>query len=118
MVYVLKSNEQLEELKRRLVREIAGLERESNRVQNRPSSFNIIVDKKISLIKWILDIIESNSRITIEELADHIDYRIEGVEREIDNAEIGEELDWIFDELKILDWIRSAVRMVGQIMMY
>jgi hypothetical protein len=117
MVYVLKSNGQLEELKRRLVREIAGLERESNRVQNRPSSFNIIVDKKISLINWILDIIESNSRITIEELADHIDYRIEGVEREIDDAEIGE-LDWIFDELKILDWIRSAVRMVGQIMMY
>jgi hypothetical protein len=36
-----------------------------------------------------------------------------GIEREIDNAESKDELDWIFDEIRILEGIRSSVRMIA-----
>jgi len=114
MVYVLRSEDELAELKRMLIREIVGLENEVNRFQDFFS--NATVDKKISMINWTLDIMESNPNITIQELADLIDYRIEGDERELDNAENRDELDCLFNELRILEWIRSTVRMVGQLM--
>ena len=113
MVYVLRSEDELAELKRRLIHEIVGLENEANRFQDFSNS---TVDKKISMINWTLDIMESNPNITIQELADLIDYRIEGDERELDNAENRDELDCVFNELRILEWIRSTVRMVGQLM--
>ena len=116
MVYVLRSKNELAELKRRLIHEIVGLENEANRFQDHIS--NVTVDKKISMINWTLDTIESNPNMTIQELADLIDYRIEGNEREIDNAETRDELDWVFSELTILEWIRSTVRMVGQLMIF
>jgi hypothetical protein len=116
MVYVLRSKNELAELKRRLIHEIVGLEYEANRFQDHIS--NVTVDKKISMINWTLDTIESNPNMTIQELADLIDYRIEGNEREIDNAETRDELDWVFNELTILEWIRSTVRTVGQLMMF
>jgi hypothetical protein len=111
MVYVLRSKNELAELKRRLIHEIVGLENEANRFQDH-------ISKKISMINWTLDTIESNPNMTMQELADLIDYRIEGNEREIGNAETRDELDWVFNELTILEWIRSTVRMVGQLMMF
>jgi hypothetical protein len=114
MVYVLRSEDELAELKRRLIHEIVGLENEVNKFQDFFS--NATVDKKISMINWTLDIMESNPNITIQELADLIDYRIEGAERELDNAENRDELDCLFNELRILEWIRSTVRMVGQLL--
>lgn len=114
MVYVLRSKDELAELKRRLIHEIIGLENEANRFQDHFS--NVTTDKKISMINWTLDTMESNPNITIQELADLIDYRIEGNERELDNSETRDELDYVFNELRILEWIRSTVRMVGQLM--
>ncbi len=77
-----------------------------------------VLRSKNGMINWTLDTIESNPNMTIQELADLIDYRIEGNEREIDNAETRDELDWVFNELTILEWIRSTVRTVGQLMMF
>lgn len=50
MVYVLRSEDELVELKRRLIHEIVGLENEVNRFQDFFS--NATVDKKISMINW------------------------------------------------------------------
>lgn len=108
MVYVQSSKDKLEELNGRLILEIVELQKKVNKSSNP-------VDKKISMINWTLDTIESNPNISLLELADLIEYRIEGVEREIDNAESKDGLDWIFDEIRILERIRSTVRTVGQV---
>jgi len=106
MVYVQRSEDKLKELKERLILEIIELQKKVNDGPNP-------LDKKISLINWTLDTIESNPMVTIEELVDLIEYRVEGIEREIDNAESKDELDWIFDEIRILEGIRSSVRMIA-----
>ena len=106
MVYVQRSEDKLKELKERLILEIIELQKEIN---NNPNP----LDKKISLINWTLDTIETTPKVTIEELVDLIEYRVEGIEREIDNAESKDELDWIFDEIRILEGIRSSVRMIA-----
>jgi len=106
MVYVQRSEDKLKELKGRLILEIIELQKEMNNSPNQ-------LDKKISLINWTLDTIETTPKVTIEELVDLIEYRVEGIEREIDNAESKDELDWIFDEIRILEGIRSSVRMIA-----
>jgi hypothetical protein len=55
--------------------------------------------------------------MTMQELADLIDYRIEGEERELDDAKSVFETDKIFIELRILEWIRFTVRKIGQLML-
>ncbi|MDQ5869716.1 MAG: hypothetical protein M3530_08315 [Thermoproteota archaeon] len=45
------------------------------------------------------------SNITLQELEGLIDYRIESLERELEDAQIREEGDRIFDQVRILDWI-------------
>ena len=106
MVYVQRSEDKLKELKGRLILEIIELQKEMNNSPNQ-------LDKKISLINWTLDTIETTPKVTIEELVDLIEYRVEGIEREIDNAESKDELDWIFDEIRVLEGIRSSVRMIA-----
>ena len=106
MVYVQTSKDKLQDLKERLIIEIVELQKEVNNSSNP-------VEKKISMINWTLDTIECNPNMTIQELADLIEYRVEGAEREIDNAESKDELNWIFDEIRILEGIRSTVRTVG-----
>jgi hypothetical protein len=106
MVYVQTSKDKLQDLKERLIIEIVELQKEVNNSSNP-------VEKKISMINWTLDTIDSNPNMTIQELADLIEYRVEGAEREIDNAESKDELNWIFDEIRILEGIRSTVRTVG-----
>ena len=106
MVYVQRSEDKLKELKGRLILEIIELQKEMNNSPNQ-------LDKKISLINWTLDTIETTPKVTIEELVDLIEYRVEGIEREIDNAESKDELDWIFGEIRILEGIRSSVRMIA-----
>src|SRR6476660_2362863 len=106
MVYVQRSEDKLKELKERLILEIMELQKEVN---NSPNPLN----KKISLINWTLDTLESNPKVTIKELVDLIEYRVEGIEREIDNDESKDELDWIFDEIRILEGIRSNVIMIA-----
>jgi molecular chaperone DnaK (HSP70) len=106
MVYVQTSKDKLENLKERLIIEIVEQQKKVNNSSNP-------VEKKISMINWTLDTIDSNPNMTTQELADLIEYRVEGIEREIDNAESKDELTWIFDEIRILEGIRSTVRIVG-----
>ena len=106
MVYVQTSKDKLENLKERLIIEIVEQQKKVNNSSNP-------VEKKISMINWTLDTMDSNPNMTIQELADLIEYRVEGIEREIDNAESKDELTWIFDEIRILEGIRSTVRTVG-----
>ena len=106
MVYVQTSKDKLENLKERLIIEIVEQQKKVNNSSNP-------VEKKIGMINWTLDTMDSNPNMTIQELADFIEYRVEGIEREIDNAESKDELTWIFDEIRILEGIRSTVRTVG-----
>ena len=105
MVYVQTSKDKLKNLKERLIIEI--VEQQKKVKSSNP------VEKKIGMINWTLDNIDSNPNMTIQELADLIEYRVEGIEREIDNAESKDELTWIFDEIRILEGIKSTVRTVG-----
>jgi hypothetical protein len=55
--------------------------------------------------------------MTIQELSDLIDYRIEGEERELDGAETVPETERILNEIRILEWIRFTVRKVGELVL-
>jgi hypothetical protein len=115
MVYVLTSNNEFEKLKATLNAEIKGLEKEIKPTHS--LTFNQTVQRKIELINSTLETIESNPCMTMQELADLIDYRIEGEERELDDAKSVFETDKIFIELRILEWIRFTVRKIGQLML-
>lgn len=82
MVYVITSNDEFQELKTKLIAEIKGLENEINR-QHLPSYH--IIERKIQLINSTLDTIEANPNMTMQELSDLIDYRIESEETELDD---------------------------------
>lgn len=114
MVTVLTLDDEFQELKTRLVAEIKGLENEINR-QRLPSYH--IIERKIQLINSTLDTIESNPNLTMQELSDLIEYRIDGEERELDDAETVPETERILNEIRILEWIRFIVRKVGQLML-
>ncbi len=62
------------------------------------------------MINWTLRIIDSKPNITLQELEDLIDYRIESLERELDDAQIRNETDRLFDQIRILDRIMFFVR--------
>jgi hypothetical protein len=114
MVYVLTSNNEFEKLKAVLNAEIKGLEKEIKPIHS--LTFNQTIQRKIELINSTLETIESNPCMTMQELADLIDYRIEGEERELDDATSIFETDKNFIELRILEWIRFTVRKIGQLM--
>ena len=69
MVYVQTSKDKLENLKERLIIEIVE---QQKKVNNSSNPF----EKKISMINWTLDTIDSNPSMTIQELADLIEYRL------------------------------------------
>ena len=69
MVYVQTSKDKLENLKERLIIEIVEQQKKVNNSSNP-------VEKKISMIHWTSDTIDSNPNMTIQELADLIEYRL------------------------------------------
>ena len=115
MVYVLTSNNGFEKLKAVLDAEIKELEIEIKPIHT--LTLNQTIQRKIELINSTLETIESNPCMTMQELADLIDYRIEGEERELDDSTSIFETDKIFIELRILEWIGLAIRKVGQPML-
>ena len=115
MVYVITSNNEFEKLKAVLNAEIRELKKEVKPIHS--LTFNQTIQRKIELINSTLETIESNPSMTMQELVDLIEYRIEGEERELDDSTSVFETDKIFIELRILEWIRLTVREVGQLML-
>lgn len=112
MESTLSHTSELQVLERRLASEIEGATKIISPLNN--LTYNHSVNKKIELINWTLDTIESNPSMTLEELEGLIDYRIESSERELDDAQTREETDRIFDEVRILDWIMFMIRTAMQ----
>ncbi len=97
----------LEELQKRLTNEIEGVKKKVHSIHN--SVFNRSLEQKM-MMKWTLETIASNPNITLQELEGLIDYRIESLERELDDAQTREETDRIFDQIRVLDRIIFIVR--------
>ncbi len=97
----------LEELQKRLTNEIEGVKKKVHPIHN--SVFNRSLEQKM-MMKWTLETIASNPNITLQELEGLIDYRIESLERELDDAQTREETDRIFDQIRVLDRIIFIVR--------
>ena len=112
MESTLSHTNELQVLERRLASEIEGATKKISPLHN--LAYNHSVNKKIELINWTLDTIESNPSMTLQELEGLIDYRIESSERELDDAQTREETDRIFGEVRILDWVMFMIRTAMQ----
>jgi hypothetical protein len=68
--------------------------------------FYQIIEKKISLLKEYLEVIEASPAIILDELAALVDQRLEEQERAMDKSNDLFETDKIFTNIRILGWIK------------
>lgn len=97
---------EMKELKARLTSECECIKREISPVQN--------PNQKIAMFNWAMEMIEYNTNITLPEIEGLVDYRIECLERELDDAETREETATLVDQIRILDRIMILVRTLKQ----
>ena len=90
------------------LREIETLEKEFIYKDHNPTFYQII-EKKISFLKEYIGIIEANPSITLEELAALADQRLEEQERAMDKSNNVFETDKIFNNVRILGWIKYLI---------
>jgi len=103
---------EMNELKARLTSECECIKREIGPVQN--PMFNNSFNQKIAMFNWAMEMIEYNTNITLPEIEGLIDYRIECLERELDDAETREETATLVHQIRILDRIIILVRTMKQ----
>lgn len=108
MQYHLQWSDELQGIERKFLTEIERLEKEIH-LEHAPT-FTRIIEKKIALLKEILGIVETNPSITLEELAELVDHKLDTQERALRNARGIYATDVIFDSVRILDWIRYLIR--------
>jgi hypothetical protein len=107
MDYHLELPNELLALERKFLLEIENLEKQFY-PYHAPTSTHII-EKKIAFLKETLGIIEANPRITLDELADLVDYSLVTEERALKNAKNVFETDKIFASVRILGWIKYMI---------
>jgi hypothetical protein len=71
--------------------------------------FYQIIEKKISLLKEYLEVIEASPAIILDELAALVDQRLEEQERAMDKSNDLFETDKIFTNIRILGWIKYLI---------
>jgi hypothetical protein len=98
MDYHLELPNELRALERKFLLEIENLEKQFY-PYHAPTSTHII-EKKIAFLKETLGIIEANPRITLDELADLVDYSL---------GKNVFETDKIFASVRILGWIKYMI---------
>lgn len=103
---------EMKELKALLTSECECIKREISPVRN--PMFNHSFNQKIALFNWAMEMIEYNTNITLPEIEGLVDYRIESLERELDDAETREETATLVDQIRILDRIIILVRTMKQ----
>jgi hypothetical protein len=108
MRYHLQWTNELQALERKFITEIESLEKGIH--PEHGPTFTRIIEKKISLLRETLEIVEANPDITLEELAELVDHKLETEERAVKNAKTVFDSDVIFDSIRILDWIRYLIR--------
>jgi hypothetical protein len=108
MQYHLQWADELQRIERRFLTEIESLEKEIH--PEHAPTFTRIIEKKIALLKEILGIVETNPNMTLEDLAELVDHKLETEERALKNAKSVFDIDKIFDSIRILSWVRYLKR--------
>jgi len=108
MNYHLEWPDELQVVERKFLREIETLEKEFN-FRDHNVLFTQIIETKVSLLKEYLGIIESNPTITLDELAVLVDKKLEEEERAMDKSNNVFESDKIFNNVRILGWIKYLI---------
>jgi hypothetical protein len=93
------------------------LSKEDNRLHNEihfdhVSFFQRWIEKKIEFIDQSRKLIVRNPDLTINELANILDNRIEREARKLDKTKTFEKREIIYNNLSALEWIRNLVRTV------
>jgi hypothetical protein len=108
MKYHLEYPAELQSVERKFLREIETLEKEFNYKEHSPMFYQII-EKKISFLKEYLGIIEANPALNLDDLAALVDQRLEEQERAMDKSSNVFETDKIFNNVRILGWIKYLI---------
>jgi hypothetical protein len=107
MEYHLEWSTELQALERKFLTEIEDLENQF--FSSHAPTFTRIIEKKIEFLKEVLRTIETNPKITIRELAQLVDEKLEKEERALKNAKSVFKTDEIFDSVRILGWIKYLI---------
>jgi hypothetical protein len=107
MEYHLEWSTELQALERKFLTEIEDLEKQF--FPSHAPTFTRIIEKKIGFLKEVLSRIETNPKITIRELAELVDQKLENEERALKHAKSVFETDKIFDSVRILGWIKYLI---------
>ncbi|HEY7109390.1 MAG TPA: hypothetical protein VH415_08185 [Nitrososphaeraceae archaeon] len=108
MKYHLEWPTELQALEKKFLREIETLEKEFVFNDHSPVFYQII-ETKIEFLKEYLGILEANTSITLAELAALVDQRLETEERAMDKSTNVFETDKIFNNVRILGWIKYLI---------
>jgi hypothetical protein len=100
--------DELQNVERNFLREIETLEKDIN-FRDHSVLFYQIIEKKISLLKEYLEVIEASPAIILDELAALVDQRLEEQERAMDKSNDLFETDKIFTNIRILGWIKYLI---------
>ena len=107
MEYHLEWSTELQALERKFLTEIEDLENQF--FPSHAPTFTRIIEKKVEFLKEVLNTIETNPKITIRELAQLVDQKLEKEEKALKNAKTVFETDKIFDSVRILGWIKYLI---------
>jgi hypothetical protein len=112
-VYIQESfgrSEQFRELLKKLTKENNRLHDE---IQfNHVSFFQRWIERKIEFIGLSENMIQENPDLTINELANMLDNRIEREARKLNKIKTFEKREKVYNNLSALEWVRNVVRAV------
>jgi hypothetical protein len=108
MKYHLEWPTELQTVELKFLTEIETLEKEFIYKEHSPVFYQII-ETKIAFLKEYLGIMEANPTVTLDELAALVDQRLETEERAMDKSKDVFETDKIFNNVRILGWIKYMI---------
>ena len=79
---------------------------------NHVSFFRHWVEKKIEFIDQSRKLIRGEPDLTINELANILDNRLEKEARKLDNTKTFEKREIIYNNLSAMEWVRNVVRAI------
>ena len=79
---------------------------------NHVSFFRHWVEKKIEFIDQSKKLIRGEPDLTINELANILDNRLEKEARKLDNTKTFEKREIIYNNLSAMEWVRNVVRAI------
>lgn len=93
--------------RKKFLNEIEGSKKELH--PTHAPTFTTIIQRRITLLKEILGIIEANPNITVEDLAALVDHKLETQQTALQNAKNVFDTDRVFTDVRILEWIKYLI---------